>query len=249
MAQRKNKKAVLYLVELSLLTAVVLLLQLAGITLRLPFLATPISLVGIPIALGAMLLGPGAGAWLGFVFGAEVVLVLGVMGQDPFTSILFQDHPILTTLLCLTKSTVAGLGAGLIYKYCTKLPNTVRTVLASLSVPVLNTGIFILGSYTMLDTFRTNFLGDGTSMFYFLVIGCAGVNFLFEFAVNGILSPVLQRLITILSKRIGDATQDRNGGAFKEKLLAKVPSLYAWLAIGGLAILVLIVQLVLISKA
>jgi uncharacterized membrane protein len=202
MITSKRKKSVLYMVELAVLSAIVLVLQLAGIAIRLPFLATPVSLVGIPIALGAMLLGPAAGAWLGFVFGAEVVIVLGVMGQDPFTGTLFQDHPILTTLLCLTKAIAAGLVSGLIYKYLKKIPDMARVVLASLAFPVVNTGIFILGSYTMMDTFQSNFLGDGTSMFYFLVIGCAGLNFIFEFAINAVFSPSIKRIIDIVSKKL-----------------------------------------------
>ena len=46
------------MVYLAILTALVIILQLTGIGIRLPFLATPVSLVLIPIALGAMLLGP-----------------------------------------------------------------------------------------------------------------------------------------------------------------------------------------------
>lgn len=196
-----KKKSILYMVELAVLTAIVLILQLTGFAVRLPFLTTPVSLVGIPIALGAMLLGPKAGAWLGFVFGAEVAIVLGMMGQDPFfTGILFQDHPILTTLLCVGKGTLAGLASGLIFKYVKKGPSALRVILASAAVPVVNTGIFILGSYTMMDTFQSNFLGDGTGMFYFLVIGCAGANFLCEFAINTVFSPVLQRLLDILGR-------------------------------------------------
>ncbi len=197
----KKKQSIIYMVGLALLTAIVLLLQLAGITLRLPFLATPVSLVGIPIALGAMLLGPTAGAFLGFVFGAEVVIVLGIMGGDPFTATLFQDHPLLTTLLCIVKGAVAGWGAGMIYKHLKKIPDLLRVILASVAVPILNTGIFIAGSYTMMDTFKSNFLGDGTSMFYFLVIVCAGINFIFEFAVNIVFSPALHRIVTIVSKQ------------------------------------------------
>lgn len=198
-----RKQSILYLVELALLTAIVLVLQLTGFAVRLPFLTTPVSLVGIPIALGAMLLGPKAGAWLGFVFGAEVAIVLGMLGQDPFfTGILFQDHPILTTLLCVGKGTLAGLASGLLFKYLKKGPAFLRVILASAAVPVVNTAIFILGSYTMMDTFKSNFLGDGTGMFYFLVIGCAGVNFLCEFAINTVFSPVLHRLLDILGKRL-----------------------------------------------
>ena len=201
--ENNRKQSILYLVELALLTAIVLVLQLTGFAVRLPFLTTPVSLVGIPTALGAMLLGPKAGAWLGFVFGAEVAIVLGMLGQDPFfTGILFQDHPILTTLLCVVKGTLAGLASGLLFKYLKKGPAFLRVILASMAVPVVNTAIFILGSYTMMDTFKSNFLGDGTGMFYFLVIGCAGVNFLCEFAINTVFSPVLHRLLDILGKRL-----------------------------------------------
>lgn len=201
--ENNRKKSILYLVELALLTAIVLVLQLTGFAVRLPFLTTPVSLVGIPIALGAMLLGPKAGAWLGFVFGAEVAIVLGMLGQDPFfTGILFQDHPILTTLLCVGKGTLSGLASGLLFKYLKKGPAFLRVILASATVPVVNTAIFILGSYTMMDTFKSNFLGDGTGMFYFLVIGCAGANFLCEFAINTVFSPVLHRLLDILGKRL-----------------------------------------------
>ena len=45
------------------------------------------------------------------------------------------------------------------------------------------------------------------------------------------------------------AQKKKTTGTAKAKLLAKVPALYAWLTVGGLSAVVLIVQLVLISKA
>ena len=107
MQTKTARQKTLYLTQLATLSAMVLFLQLAGITIYIG--ATPVSLVLLPITLGALLLGPGAGAWLGFLFGAEVVIVCGVMATDPFTATLFLDHPILTTLLCLTKGVAAGL--------------------------------------------------------------------------------------------------------------------------------------------
>ncbi|MBR3862518.1 MAG: ECF transporter S component, partial [Clostridia bacterium] len=79
MITSKKRLNVVAMVELALLTAAVLILQLAGVAIKLPFLGTPVSLVLVPIALGAMLLGPWAGAWLGFVFGMVVFVVCGVM--------------------------------------------------------------------------------------------------------------------------------------------------------------------------
>ncbi len=188
--------------QLAILTAIVLVFQLAGIAIRLPFLATPVSLVLIPIVIGALLLGPRAGAWLGFVFGAEVVIVCGVMATDPFTATLFQDHPVLTTLLCIGKGVAAGVVPAYVFRALRGKNEWLALFLASASAPIANTGVFILGSYTMMDTFASNFLGDGTSMFYFLVIVCAGLNFLVELAINIIFAPAIQRVILAVGNRI-----------------------------------------------
>lgn len=188
--------------QLAILTAIVLVFQLAGIAIRLPFLATPVSLVLIPIVIGALLLGPRAGAWLGFVFGAEVVIVCGVMATDPFTATLFQDHPVLTTLLCIGKGVAAGVLPAFVYRALKKGNEWVALFLASAAAPIANTSVFILGSYTMMDTFQSNFLGDGTSMFYFLVIVCAGLNFLVELAINILFAPAIHRVILAVGNRI-----------------------------------------------
>ena len=43
--------------------------------------------------------------------------------------------------------------------------------------------------------------------------------------------------------------EKKTNGTIKEKLFAKIPSLYAWLTVGGLSAIVLIIQFILISKA
>ena len=63
------------LTGVALFTAIVVVLQFLGAFIRFgPF---SISLVLIPIVVGAALYGAGAGAWLGFVFGLVVLLVGG----------------------------------------------------------------------------------------------------------------------------------------------------------------------------
>ena len=197
-----SRTSMIKMVQLAILTAIVLAFQLAGIAIRLPFLATPVSLVLIPIVIGALLLGPRAGAFLGFVFGAEVVIVCGVMATDPFTATLFQDHPVLTTLLCIGKGVAAGIVPAYVFRALKGKNEWLALFLASAAAPIANTGVFILGSYTMMDTFASNFLGDGTSMFYFLVIVCAGVNFLVELAINIVFAPAIQRVILAVGNRI-----------------------------------------------
>ncbi len=201
MARTRNQN-VLKMVQLAILTAVVLVLQLAGIAIPNPLGGTPISLVLIPIVLGAMILGPGAGAWLGFVFGAEVYITLGVMHLDPaFTGVMFDQHPILTAFICLGKSTLAGFLAGWAYRLVSKKNEIVAVFLAAAVTPIVNTGIFVLGSLLMFDTMQ-HLAGEGKSVLYYLLILCAGFNFVFEFAVNMIFAPALQRIIHIVTKRV-----------------------------------------------
>ena len=56
---------------LALLTAIVAVLQMMGIAIRFGTFA--VSMVGVPVIIGGALLGPGAGAWLGLVFGITVL--------------------------------------------------------------------------------------------------------------------------------------------------------------------------------
>ena len=173
---------------LAVLVALVIVLQVWASAI--PIGATRISLTLIPIVLGAMLLGPLAGAFLGALFGA-IVVIAALTGADAFTLVLLQDHPVLTVLLCLVKGAAAGLVAGLIYRALRGKSERAAAIVASLAAPVVNTGLFILGALLMSDTLSANFVADGETVLYFLVIGCAGINFLVEFAVNAVASPAL----------------------------------------------------------
>lgn len=196
---KTNKSAfILKTVELALFTAIVLILQVTGTGIKLPS-GTSISLVLLPIVLGSMLIGPSAGAFLGLLFGA-IVYFAGVFGADGFTMILFNDHPILTAMVCFGKGIAAGLVPGLIYKFMRRKSPYLSVFLASASAPVVNTGLFILGALTMSDTLSANFLSEGMTVFYYLVIICAGINFIFEFLLNLILAPALHRILSIVNK-------------------------------------------------
>lgn len=194
------------MVLLAVLTAIVMVLQLAGNYVRLPIMGTTVSLVLIPIALGAMLLGPAAGAWLGLVFGAVVYIQCGVMGMDAFTAFLFNAHPIVTLLICVVKSTLAGFLAGLVYKLLKNKNEILAVFLAAAVTPIVNTGVFILGCLAILSTIegyiavKQELIGDVSGV-YFLFIVCAGINFIFEFILNMVMAPAIERIMHIFARR------------------------------------------------
>lgn len=194
----KNAK-ITRMVELAVLLALVVLLQcfLGSIVIG----ATSFSVVLVPIVIGAILLGPAAGAFLGAAFGV-VVLAFGISGQDVFTNMLFTAHPIGTAVICLGKGAAAGFGAGLLYKLIGGKNALAGSIAAAAIAPILNTGLFILGGLTLVaDTLTANLANFGAdSLIVFLVIGCAGINFIVEFAVNLILSPAIYRIIRVVKK-------------------------------------------------
>lgn len=185
---------------LAVLLALVIVLQVFGSYFKIG--ATSLSFVLVPIVLAGVLYGVIAGGIMGLAFGI-VVLIQALTGVDGFTLILLEDHPVWTVLLCIVKGTAAGVVSGLLYKWMSKKNKYVGVFLAAAAAPIVNTGLFILGSLCFLqDTLKANFVAGGQTVVYFLVIVCAGVNFLVEFAINLILAPSVHTVCKVAGKRI-----------------------------------------------
>ena len=185
-----NLKNTRTLVGVALFTAIVVVLQLLGSFIRFgPF---SISLVLIPIVVGAALYGAGAGAWLGFVFGLVVLL-------SGDAAAFLTVNPLGTVLVVLLKGAMAGLCAGLVFRALEKKNKTVAVVASAITAPVVNTGIFLLGCLLFfMPTINEWAAGAGfASAGKFMILGLVGGNFLFEVLINIVLSPVILRLINI----------------------------------------------------
>ena len=176
------------LAGLGRMTAIVIVLQLVGGAIR--FGTFSISLVLLPIVVGAALYGAGAGAWLGFVFGAAVLF------SGDAAAFLAVNAPG-AVILCLAKGTLAGLCAGLVYKLAEKKSKILGTALAAVTAPVVNTGIFLLGCWAFfLDTVKGWAAAAGVeNVGMYMLVGFVGINFVIELAVNVLLCPVVVRVV------------------------------------------------------
>ena len=191
--ETKRREQTKTLVLGAVFTALVVILQLMGSFIRFgPF---AISLVLVPIVIGAAICGVKIGAWLGFVFGF-VVLVSG--DAAPFMAIDVFG----TILTVLVKGTVCGLAAGLVYKALRRYNRYLAVVAAAVVCPVVNTGVFLVGcSVFFLKTITEWGVAEGfTNVAAYMFLGLAGGNFLFELASNIVLSPVIMRVLNIFKK-------------------------------------------------
>ena len=171
----------------AMLTALVVVLQLLGSFVRFgPF---SISLVLIPIVIGAATCGPYIGAWLGLVFGA-VVLISGD------AALFLQFNAFATVLIVLVKGTLSGLAAGFVYKALEKVNFYLAVIVAAIVCPLVNTGVFLLGCALFFMELLSAWAGGGDVVTY-MFVGLVGFNFLFEMAFNLVLAPVVVRLLNI----------------------------------------------------
>ncbi len=177
----------------AILTALVIVLQLMGSFIKFGMFS--ISLVLIPIVIGAATCGYKIGAWLGFVFGAAVLL------SGDAASFLAVDvaGTIITVML---KGTACGLVAGIVYKLVEKYNRYVAVIAAAIVCPIVNTGVFLLGCVIFfLPTITEWGVSLGfTNVAAYMFLGLAGGNFLVELIINIVLSPVIVRVLSIQKK-------------------------------------------------
>ena len=178
------------IVGIGLFTAIVVVLQLLGGGIR--FGVFSISLVLVPIVVGAAIYGWQAGAWLGFAFGVTVLL------SGDAGAFLAVD-PLATVLVVLVKGALCGLFSGLAYKLLEGCSKVLAVIAAAVVCPAANTGVFLLGC----QLFFLETINEWASMYgynnagTYMIFGLAGINFLIELGVNVLLAPVITQLIKI----------------------------------------------------
>lgn len=180
------------LAVMGVLTAVVIVLQALAIGIR--FGTFSITLVLVPIVVGAALYGWKAGAWLGLVFGAVVLMT----DAAAFLAVSVPG----TVVTCLLKGVLAGIAAAVVYRLLENKNRWLAILAAAIVCPVVNTGVFLLGCLVFFyDTISEWAAGAGfANVGVYLIVGFVGINFLVETAINLALSTVIVRVLSIVKK-------------------------------------------------
>lgn len=135
----KNKFSTKYLVEMALLVAIILLMAFTPIG-YIKTAGLEITLIVVPVAVGAVTLGPTAGAILGGIWNNKLYQCFGM---SQFGALLLGINPFLTFLVCVPTRILMGWLTGLIYHGLrkTKIPSAASVTIASLSLPIIEYNI------------------------------------------------------------------------------------------------------------
>ena len=184
-------KNVKKMVGIAVLMALVVVMQF--ITSAIPPIGGfSISLVLIPIVIGAATCGSLIASWLGLVFGAAVLF-------SGDAALFLSIHAPGTILTVLLKGLLCACAAAMVYKLLERVNLYLAVVAAAVVCPIVNTGVFLIGCRLF---FWDTIAEWGTSSGFsnpaaYAILGLVGANFLFEMAFNLLLSPVVVRLLKI----------------------------------------------------
>ncbi len=199
--ENKKKIDTVYMVEMALLIAIILIMAFTPIG-YIRTLGLEITLIVVPVAVGAVTLGPSAGAVLGAVFG--ITSFIQCFGMSPFGAVLLSINPVYTFIVCVFSRVLMGWLTGWLYKAFLKISllKKASVVLANLCCPLMNT-LFFMGTL-ILFFYQTEYIqemaqgmGAGNPLVFVLLF--VGVNGLVEaaacFVVGSAISQALKKVV------------------------------------------------------
>lgn len=194
---KNQRQKTFRMVAIALLMALIVIMQLVSAAIP-PVSGFSISLVLIPLVIGAAVYGPGAGALLGATFGV-IVFINCVTGADAGGAMVFAANPILCFIVVMLKGILAGLAAGWVYSLLKGKNEYVAMLVAAIVCPLVNTGIFV----ACMLLFFVDVLAawaSGGEIFAYILTGLIVANMLPELLINVVFSPASVRISRVIKK-------------------------------------------------
>lgn len=202
--KKQDKVNVHWLTEVALLVAIELVMKVTGLS-SIPVGPLVMTFNMVPIAVGAMLSGPLAGAILGLVYGFTSFYD-AMSGASVMTGIFFQISPLLTFVLCVVVRVLVGFLTGLLFRAVSRVDRTrtVRYFIGGLAAPLLNTILFM--GFIVLVFYDSEYIqglvstlgASGPLMFVVLAVGVQGA---IEAAVGMLLGGGVTKAVAKALKR------------------------------------------------
>ena len=207
-----NSTGTKYMVQLALMIAIIFIMAFTPLGyLRTPGLS--ITFLTVPVAVGAMILGPKAGAICGLAFG--ITSLMQCFGGSPFGTTLFGINPVGTAVLCLVPRILEGFLSGLIFQLVRGIKHgekheksrgkkNLAYLIGGFSCPVLNTILYM--STLVLVFYNTDFVQGyvtklGVKSPLAFVIAFVGVQGAIEAGVCTIVAAAIARALAAAFKQ------------------------------------------------
>ena len=192
------------LVLTALLTALIIVMAFTPLG-YLKSGAIEITFIPVPIVIGAVLLGPAGGAFLGAVFG--ITSCIQCFGMSTFGVALFSVSPLRTAIVCIVPRILMGWLTALIFKAVASKDKTsfVQYLVASISGPILNTVLFtstlllLFSNAPIILQYKETF--GATNVFAFAA-AFVGINGLIEAATCSVLGTALCKALSVAMKKM-----------------------------------------------
>ena len=191
-----------YMVELALMSAIIFLMAFTP----LGYFRTPgisITFLTVPVAVGAIILGPKGGAVCGLVFGITSLIQCFMGGS--FGSMLLGINPVGTAFTCIVPRILEGLLCGVVFQAIRKGSSSKNSayLAASLACPLLNTLFFM--SALVVIFYHTEYIQGivntlGVSNPFTFVVAFVGVQGLIEAIVCFLIASAVSRALGVALK-------------------------------------------------
>ena len=150
MSNSNKKFDTRYMVELAMMIAIIILMAFTPLGyLRTPGLS--ITILTIPVAVGAIILGPRGGAICGLAFGATS-FYMALTGSSSFAAMLLSINPFGTFITCIVARVLEGWLTGLIFAALYKKASVrLRNNFSYLSFDVVYTVLLYCSSVELIE--------------------------------------------------------------------------------------------------
>lgn len=199
MKKSNSHQQTVRLVQIALMAAIVVVIQLFFAAVKIGPVTIAFSLV--PIVLTGIFIGPFAGLIVGAISGI-VTFIQVLTSPDVFYVFLISTNPWATALICFAKATFAGWLPGVAHKATKdfiKEP-ALNSILPSIICPVVNTGIFCLGMFVFftdaLKSDATFGAAASDNIIYFVIVVLALANFILELISTVVITPIISKALT-----------------------------------------------------
>lgn len=207
-AQSKRRTSTVMMVQLALLSAIMVVLAVTPLgMINLGFINA--TTLHIPVIVGAILLGPKAGAFLGGVFGLISLITntvrpnLSSFAFSPFYSVGENSGNFWSLVICFVPRILVGITAAYLFIWISKIDKSkiIACMVSGLVASLVNT-VFVMGGIYIFfgEQWQAvkNVVFEGFFSFIAMMVGTAGIP---EAIVAMILSTLIARpLMNILKK-------------------------------------------------